>query len=244
MENQETKNYKYYDFVMAAFVTVLLLSNLLSSAKIIDTGAAIDFGPLGMLALLFDAGTLVFPIAYIFGDVLTEVYGYKRARRVIWAGFAASALMAFMVWIVGILPGESEWQNYAGQEAYDSILGGISGLVIASLTAYLIGEFLNSYVMARLKVKMHGSMLWVRTISSTLVGQAADTTIFFVIATALGVFPVEILLSLIVTNYIFKVFIEATFTPITYQVVTRLKNAEQEDYYDYDTNFNPFSLQV
>ncbi|PJF39589.1 MAG: transporter [Phototrophicales bacterium] len=244
METQETKNYKYYDFVMAAFVTVLLLSNLLSSAKIIDTGAAIDFGPLGMLALLFDAGTLVFPIAYIFGDVLTEVYGYKRARRVIWAGFAASALMAFMVWIVGILPGESEWQNYAGQEAYDSILGGISGLVIASLTAYLIGEFLNSYVMARLKVKMHGSMLWVRTISSTLVGQAADTTIFFVIATALGVFPVEILLSLIVTNYIFKVFIEATFTPITYQVVTRLKNAEQEDYYDYDTNFNPFSLQV
>lgn len=244
MENTETKVYKYYDFVMAAFVTVLLLSNLLSSAKIIDTGAALDFGPLGVLALLFDAGTLVFPIAYIFGDVLTEVYGYKRARRVIWAGFAASALMAFMVWLVGILPGESYWQDSAGQSAYDSILGSISGLVVASLTAYLFGEFLNSYVMARLKVQMHGSLLWVRTISSTLVGQAADTAIFFVIATLLGVFEPSLLLSLIVTNYIFKVFIEASFTPITYQVVTRLKSAEREDYYDYHTDFNPFSLRV
>lgn len=244
MENSETKVYKYYDFVMAAFVTVLLLSNLLSSAKIIDTGVALNFGPLGLLALLFDAGTLVFPIAYIFGDVLTEVYGYKRARRVIWAGFAASALMAFMVWLVGILPGESYWQETAGQSAYESILGGISGLVVASLTAYLIGEFLNSYVMARLKVQMHGALLWVRTIGSTLVGQAADTTIFFVIATLLGVFEPELLLSLIVTNYLFKVVIEALFTPITYQVVTRLKNAEREDYFDYHTDFNPFSIRV
>lgn len=244
MENTETRVYKYYDFVMAAFVTVLLLSNLLSSAKIIDTGAALDFGPLGLMAILFDAGTIVFPIAYIFGDVLTEVYGYKRARRVIWAGFGASALMAFTVWLVGALPGESEWQGYAGQAAYDSILGGISGLVVASLSAYLIGEFLNSYVMARLKVQMNGSLLWVRTISSTLVGQAADTTIFFMIATALGVFPAEILVSLIVTNYIFKVSIEALFTPITYRIVTRLKHVEREDYYDYNTNFNPFSLQV
>lgn len=244
MESTDNKAYKYYDFVMAAFVTVLLLSNLLSSAKIIDTGAAIDFGPLGLMALLFDAGTLVFPIAYIFGDILTEVYGYKRARRVIWAGFAASALMAFMVWIVGALPGESEWQGYAGQDAYDNILGGISGLVVASLTAYLVGEFLNSYVLAQLKIAMEGNMLWVRTIGSTLVGQAADTTIFFLIATALGVFPPEILVSLIVTNYIFKVTIEACFTPITYQIVKSLKAAEHEDYYDRDTNFNPFSLQV
>jgi queuosine precursor transporter len=241
---QENKSYKFYDFVMATFVTVLLLSNLLSSAKIIDTGAVLDFGALGALALLFDAGTLVFPIAYIFGDVLTEVYGYKRARRVIWTGFAASALMAFMIWIVGMLPAESEWNDYAGQDAYESILGGISGLVVASLTAYLVGEFLNSYVMARLKVQMEGSLLWVRTISSTLVGQAADTTLFFIIATLLGVFPPEILLSLIVTNYIFKVSIEVAFTPITYAIVNGLKRVENEDYYDHDTNFNPFRLGV
>ena len=244
MEANSQKQLKYYDLVMATFVTVLLLSNLLSSAKIIDTGAALNFGPLGVLALLFDAGTLVFPIAYIFGDVLTEVYGYQRARRVIWVGFAASALMAFMIWLVGVLPGEGEWQGYAGDNAYEAILGGISGLVVASLTAYLIGEFLNSYVMARMKVVMEGQRLWMRTIGSTLVGQAADTTIFFIIATALGVFPAEILLSLIVTNYIFKVVIEAGFTPFTYFVVNGLKRAENEDFYDNNTNFNPFSLQV
>lgn len=238
------KSYRYYDFVMATFVTVLLLSNLLSSAKIIDTGAVLELGPLGSVALLFDAGTLVFPIAYIFGDILTEVYGFKRARRVIWVGFAASALMAFMVWVVGSLPSESEWNDYAGQEAYDAILGGISGLVVASLTAYLVGEFLNSYVMARLKVQMEGALLWVRTIGSTLVGQAADTTLFFIIATLLGVFPAEILVSLIVTNYIFKVTIEAAFTPFTYGIVNGLKRAENEDYYDRDTNFNPFRLGV
>ncbi len=239
MATEERKNYQYYDLIMALFVTVLLLSNLLSSAKIIDTGAA-----LGPLAIIFDAGTLVFPISYIFGDVLTEVYGYKRSRRVIWAGFGATALMGFFVWIVGILPGESEWKSTVSQQAYQDILGGISGLVIASLSAYLIGEFLNSYVMAKLKVRMEGQFLWVRTIGSTLVGQAADTTIFFIIATVLGVFPPELMLSLIGTNYLFKVVIEASFTPLTYQVIKTLKQIENEDYYDRDTNFSPFSLQV
>ncbi|MCB9436033.1 MAG: queuosine precursor transporter [Anaerolineales bacterium] len=235
----ERKNYQYYDLIMALFVTVLLLSNLLSSAKIIDLGFS-----LGSIAFIFDAGTIVFPISYIFGDVLTEVYGYKRSRRVIWTGFTATALMGFFVWLVGVLPGESEWQGYAGQDAYNNILGGISGLVIASLTAYLIGEFLNSYVMAKMKVRMDGAVLPARTIASTLVGQAADTSIFFVIATALGVFPPELMVSLIATNYLFKVGIEVLFTPLTIQVVNALKRAEHEDYFDRNTNFNPFSMQV
>ncbi len=235
----ERRQYKYFDMVMALFVTVLLLSNLLSSAKIIDLGAA-----LGPIALIFDAGTLVFPISYIFGDILTEVYGYRRARRVIWMGFAATALMGFFVWLAGVLPGEAEWQGYAGQSAYDAILGGVSGLVVASLAAYWVGEFSNSYVMAKMKIATKGRWVWGRTIGSTLVGQAVDTLSFFLIATALGVFPPEILVSLIVTNYILKVGIEVVFTPLTLQIIKALKHAEQEDYYDYDTRFNPFRLEM
>ncbi|MDX1993917.1 MAG: queuosine precursor transporter [bacterium] len=231
------KQYRYYDFVMAGFVTVLLLSNLLSSAKIIDLGVSI-----GPLALIFDAGTLVFPISYIFGDILTEVYGYKRSRRVIWTGFAATALMGFFIWLAGQLPGEAAWQSYAGQSAYDVILGGISGLIVASLAAYWLGEFTNSYVLARMKVATSGRWLWARTITSTLFGQGVDTVVFFAIATLLGVFPPELLVSLVVTNYIFKVAIEVFFTPLTLQIVTALKRAENEDYYDYNTAFNPFSL--
>ncbi len=233
----ERKNYQYYDLIMALFVTVLLLSNLLSSAKIIDIGAS-----LGPIAFIFDAGTLVFPISYIFGDVLTEVYGYKHSRRVIWTGFVATALMGFFIWLVGILPGEAEWADYAGQDAYDAILGGISGLIVASLVAYFAGEFSNSYVMAKMKIATKGKNLWMRTIGSTLVGQAIDTTIFFIVATLLGVFPAELLLSLIATNYLFKVSLEACLTPLTYRIVNTLKAAEHEDYYDYQTDFNPFRL--
>src|SRR5690606_7837875 len=141
--------------VMGLFVTVLLLSNLLSSAKILDLGTSI-----GPLALVFDAGTLVFPISYIFGDVLTEVYGYRRSRRVIWMGFFATALMGFFVWLAGVLPGESLWEAAAGQSAYDAILGGISGLVVASLVAYFAGEFSNSYVLAKMKIATQGRWLW------------------------------------------------------------------------------------
>ena len=148
------KPYKFYDIVMAVFVTVLLLSNLLSSAKIIDLNASL-FG----LPLIFDAGTLVFPIAYIFGDILTEVYGYRRARRVIWTGFVATALMGAFVWLAGVLPGESSWEAGVGQGAYSAVLGGISGLVIASLAAYWLGGFSNSYVLARLKVATQGRYL-------------------------------------------------------------------------------------
>lgn len=238
-EKQKIAPYRYYDFVMALFITVLLLSNLLSSAKIIDLGVSI-----GPIALLFDAGTLVFPISYIFGDILTEVYGYKRSRRVIWMGFMATILMGIFIWIAGALPGEAEWQGYAGQEAYDAILGGIPGLAIASVTAYWLGEFSNSFVLAKMKVAMEGRFLWMRTIGSTLVGQGFDTIIFFLIATALGVFPASILVGLIVTNYILKVGIEVILTPITLFVVNFLKQAENEDYYDRDTNFNPFKLSV
>jgi queuosine precursor transporter len=237
--NTDTRHYHYYDLVMVLFVTVLLISNVLSSAKIVDLETS-----LGSLALIFDAGTLVFPISYIFGDVLTEVYGYKRSRRVIWAGFGANVLLGFFVWFAGVLPGESEWQGYAGQDAYNAILGGVSGLIVASLVAYFAGEFSNSYVLAKMKVFTEGRWLWTRTVGSTLVGQAVDTTIFMLIATLLGVFPPEIMLSLIVTNYILKVGFEAALTPLTYRVIGYLKAAENEDYYDRDTDFNPFKLGV
>jgi queuosine precursor transporter len=229
------RHYRYYDVVMAIFVTVLMLSNLLSSAKIIDLKAS-----LGPLALVFDAGTLVFPISYIFGDILTEVYGYKRSRRVIWMGFFATALMGFFVFLAGKLPGEAYWLETTGQAAYDSVLGGISGLVVASLAAYFMGEFTNSYVLAKMKIATKGKWLWTRTIGSTIVGEAVDTVVFFVIAALLGVFPGDLLPSLIVTNYILKVGIEVLFTPITVRIVNWLKKAEQEDYYDTDTQFNPF----
>ncbi|MCU0497960.1 MAG: queuosine precursor transporter [Anaerolineae bacterium] len=233
------KQYRYYDLVMALFVTVLLLSNLLSSAKIIDLGAS-----LGPLALIFDAGTLVFPISYIFGDILTEVYGYRRSRRVIWVGFLATVIMGFFVWLTGQLPAEAFWQQSVGQNAYNAVLGGISGLIVASLAAYFVGEFSNSFVLAKMKVAMQGRWLWARTITSTLIGQGVDTVVFILIAVVLGVFPAEIALSLIVTNYIFKVGIEVLFTPITLPIITWLKRAENEDYYDRDTDFNPFKLDL
>lgn len=240
MQPSSRIQYRYYDLVMATFVTVLLLSNLLSSAKIVDIG----LGSVGSLLFVFDAGTLVFPLSYIFGDVLTEVYGYQRSRRVIWTGFAMSALMGFWVWLAGVLPGESFWNDSVGQSQYDAVLGSINKLIIASLTAYLAGEFLNSFVLAKLKILTEGRMLWSRTVTSTLVGQVADTTIFFLIATALGVFPQRLMLSLMATNYILKVGIEVLLTPFTYFVVNTLKRVENEDYYDRDTNFNPFKLGI
>jgi uncharacterized integral membrane protein (TIGR00697 family) len=236
-----SRSYKYYDFIMALFVAVLLISNVASSAKIIDWGVSI-FG----LPLAFDAGTLLFPISYIFGDILTEVYGYKKSRRVIWAGFIAAALMSFSLWVIGLMPGEELWQEYAGQEAYNAILGGMAtgAIVIASLVAYFAGEFSNSFVLAKMKVATEGRWLWMRTIGSTLLGQGVDTVLFVLIATALGVFPWEIALSLIVANYIFKVGIEIIFTPVTYKAVGFLKRVEHEDYYDRNTNFNPFKLSA
>ena len=233
--------YRYFDLVMVLFVSVLLISNIASSAKIVDWGVKI-----GPLPLAFDAGTLLFPISYIFGDVLTEVYGYKRSRRVIWAGFGAAALMSGTLWLVARMPGEAAWQDYAGQSAYDSILGGVSsgGIIIASLVAYFAGEFSNSYVLAKMKVWTSGRFLWMRTIGSTLVGELVDSAIFIVVASAAGVFPWSLALTLIVSNYVFKVAIETVMTPVTYRIVDVLKRAEHEDYFDVGTNFNPFNLEI
>lgn len=226
---------------MAAFVAVLLISNIASAAKIVDWGVSVAGLPLAV-----DAGTLLFPISYIFGDILTEVYGYARSRRVIWTGFAFSALMAATFWVIARLPGEANWEAAAGQAAYNAILGGVSygGIVVASLAAYFVGEFSNSYILARLKVATGGRLLWVRTIGSTLVGQIVDTAVFVLVASALGVFPWAAALSLIVANYIFKVSIEVLFTPVTYRTVNFLKEAEGVDHYDTDTDFNPFRMKA
>lgn len=233
------KTYTYYDSILGLFVATVLISNITSAAKIVDFGVSL-FG----LPLAFDAGTLLFPVSYIFGDILTEVYGYARARRVIWTGFAAAALMAAYLYVVQLLPGEAMWLEYAGDEAYGAILGGVStgGIVLASLCAYVFGEFSNSFVLAKMKVATKGDSLWARTIGSTLIGQALDTSVFVVIACAAGVFPWEIALSLIVANYIFKVGIEVLCTPLTYATVAFLKEKEGEDYYDTDTDFNPLHL--
>ena len=232
------KAYKYFDLVMVLFVTVLIVSNIASSAKIVDWGISL----FNRLPLSFDAGTLLFPISYIFGDILTEVYGYKSSRRVIWAGFSMLAMTSLVFALVRIMPGETGWQHTAGQAAYDQILGGISsgGIALASLGAFFAGEFSNSYVLAKLKLRTRGRWLWMRTIGSTLVGEAIDSLIFVSIATLTGVFSPEIFWGLTISNYIFKVMIEVIMTPATYWIIYLLKKWENEDYYDWNTDFNPF----
>ena len=235
--------YRYFDLIMALFVTVLLVSNVASSAKIVDWRASV----LG-LPLAFDAGTLLFPVSYIFGDVLTEVYGYRRSRRVIWTGFACAALMSATFWLVGKLPGEAMWQANVGQDSYDAVLGGVSSgaIIVASLAAYFGGEFSNSFVLAKLKLLTQGRWLWIRTIGSTLVGEGLDSVLFVSLATWLHVpgFDPAIWSSLVVTNYVFKCGVEALMTPVTYRIVKGLKQAENEDYYDYATDFNPFKWEA
>ncbi|MEA5077642.1 MAG: queuosine precursor transporter [Anaerolineaceae bacterium] len=237
IKEEQKRNFRYFDLIMALFVTVLIVSNIASSAKIIDWGVAI-FG----LPLAFDGGTILFPISYIFGDVLTEVYGFKRSRRVIWTGFSCLAFSAVVLWLVRIMPGEAVWQATTGQAAFNNVLGGMStgGIVVASLSAYLVGEFTNSVILAKMKVVTRGKWLWSRTIGSTLVGEAVDSLIFISVASVFGVFPWEIFWTLVVTNYIFKVSIEVLMTPATYWVVGKLKRAENEDFYDVKTRFNIF----
>jgi len=235
------KHYRFFDLIMAVFVTVLVVSNIASSAKIVDWGFSLNG-----VQMAFDAGTILFPISYIFGDILTEVYGYKQSRRVIWAGFACLALSAVAFWIVRIMPGEATWQGYAGDAAYDVILGGMStgGIVLASLAGYWTGEFTNSFILAKMKVLTEGRWLWARTIGSTIFGEFVDTVMFVVVASAFGVFPWSLFLTLTVTNYLFKCGVEALMTPVTYLVVSALKRAENEDYYDRGTNFNPFTVST
>ncbi len=231
------RQYRYFDLIMAVFVTVLVVSNIASSAKIVDWGFSI-FG----VRMAFDAGTILFPVSYIFGDILTEVYGYKNSRRVIWAGFACLALSAVIFGVVRFLPGEAQWEQYAGDAAYLAILGGMSsgGIVLASLAGYWSGEFTNSFVLAKMKILTRGRWLWTRTIGSTIVGELVDTVVFVSIASLFRVFPWSLFVTLSLTNYLFKCSVEALMTPVTYAAVTALKKSEKEDYYDRETNFNPF----
>jgi uncharacterized integral membrane protein (TIGR00697 family) len=231
------KQYRFFDLITAVFVTVLVISNIASSAKIVDWGFSL-FG----VRMAFGAGTILFPVSYIFGDILTEVYGYRRSRRVIWAGFACLALSSLIFWLVGIMPGEATWQGYAGDNAYNAILGGMStgGIVLASLAGYWTGEFTNSFTLAKMKILTNGRWLWTRTIGSTIIGELVDTVVFVVVASAFRVFPWSLFLTLTLTNYVFKCGVEVLMTPITYAVVNGLKRVENEDYYDRSTNFNPF----
>ena len=238
-EYSRTKTFKYLDILMVVFILVLVLSNIASSAKIIDWGIS-----LGPIRLSFDAGTVLFPISYIIGDVLTEVYGFKRSRRIIWIGFGALIFSALVFRLVQILPGEATWQTQVGQENYNQILGSMSSgaIIAASLAGYFAGSFSNAILMSLMKILTKGRLLWSRTISSTIVGEAVDTFTFILVATALGVFPWSLFWSLTVTNYIFKVGIEASVTPITYWVVNSLKRVEDIDIFDEKTSFSPFKF--
>jgi uncharacterized integral membrane protein (TIGR00697 family) len=223
------RQYRYYDFVMAAFVTVLLCANVIGAAKVAQIGS-----------FKFGAGVLFFPISYIFGDVLTEVYGYARARRVVWAGFAALAFASFMSWAILAFPPAEGWND---QAVYEKVFGATPRIALASLVAYFSGEFCNSYVLAKMKVQTSGRFLWARTIGSTIVGEAVDSMIFYPLA-FLGVWTTDNVLRVMLTNYAFKVGWEAVMTPLTYRVVNFLKRAEHEDYFDRQTDFTPFSLQT
>lgn len=229
MTRRPPRQYRYYDLVMALFVTVLLCSNLIGAAKVAMFGG-----------FPFGAGVLFFPISYIFNDVLTEVYGYARARKVVWAGFGAMIFASFMSWVVVALPPAPGW---ADQAAYETVFGQTPRIVFASLTAFFAGEFANSFVLAKMKVWTEGRHLWSRTIGSTVVGEAVDSAVFYPVA-FLAVWPTELVLQVMATNYLIKVGWEAAITPITYRVVRFLKVAEQEDYYDRDTNFTPFTIQT
>lgn len=240
MEFKEQRhNFKYLDIVTVIFTVVLILSNFASSAKIIDWGFS-----LGGVRMAFDAGTVFFPFAYIFGDVLTEVYGYSRSRRVIWIGFGSLVFSFLMFLLIRVLPGEATWQQTVGQPAFDSVLGGVSfgGIVLSSILGYLFGSFSNAVIMALMKSVTKGKFLWVRTISSTIVGEFLDSLIFVAIATLTHVFPRELFWSLTLTNYIFKVLVEVLFTPATYMVVSKLKKAEDVDVYSDLTDLSPLSF--
>lgn len=237
------RHYRYYDLVMAAFVTVLLCSNLIGPAKVARWTLPEGWSIPGWGEYLdFGAGNIFFPIGYIFGDVLTEVYGYARARKVIWAGFGAMLFAVLMTQVVLALPVSPAVEfNERYQPAIEIAFGSTWRIAAGSILAYLVGDFVNSYVLARLKVRTAGRWLWVRTIGSTIVGQGVDTLIFYPIA--FGHDWGASLWSLMLFNWFFKVSVEALFTPLTYLVVGVLKEAEQEDFYDYDTDFTPFSLQ-
>jgi hypothetical protein len=220
------RSYRYFDLVMALFVAVVLISNVASTKFV-------KLGPFS-----FDGGTILFPISYIFGDILTEVYGYRRSRRVIWTGFFCAALMAGVFALVGALPAAEGWEN---QAAYQAILGSTPRIVLGSLVAYFAGEFSNSFVLAKMKIWTQGRWLWTRTIGSTLIGEGVDSVLFVLVAFA-GTIPWPLLWATVVSNYVFKCGLEALMTPVTYRITGLLKRSEQEDVYDVGTDFNPFRV--
>ncbi len=240
---QEKRNYKYYDLIMAAFVAVLLCSNLIGVQKVSSVNLPF-YGE-----YIYGAGVLFFPISYLFGDILTEVYGYARSRKVIWAGFGALIFASLMALVVTYLPlpingsPDSLTGNLEKQRAIEMIFGQTPRIVLASLTAFWMGEFVNSFVLAKLKIKTGGKFLWIRTIGSTILGEIADSAVFYPIA-FFGIWSNEQLISVMIGNYFIKVLWETVATPFTYLIVGFLKRAEHEDYYDKDTDFNPFSLET
>lgn len=222
-------HFRYYDYVMAAFCVILVLSNVVGAAKVATLGG-----------LTFGAGILFFPLSYVIGDVLTEIYGYARARRVIWAGFAATFFAAVMCWVIVAMPPAPGWE---GQEVYEAAFGQVWRIVGASMIAFWAGEFVNSYVLARLKLRTQGRHLWLRTIGSTVFGQGVDSLIFYPLA-FLGVWTTEQVLMVMVTNWGLKVLWEVVLTPVTYAVVGFLKRREGVDVYDDGTDFTPFRTRV
>jgi len=229
-----SRNYRYYDFILGAFVCTLLCSNLIGPAKV----ATVNLPWYGDFT--FGAGVLFFPISYVFGDILTEVYGYARARRVIWSGLAALVFASIMATVVVKLPPASGW---GGQAAYESIFGQTPRIVFASITAFFCGEFANSYTLAKMKIWTNGEALWTRIIGSTVAGEGVDTLVFYPCA-FLGVWETKLVVTVMISNYILKVLWEVLATPLTYKIVAALKRAEHEDYYDRGTQFTPFSLRT
>ncbi len=234
-QNEPAREYRYFHLVLVAFVTVLICSNLIGPAKI----AQIELPVWGVLT--FGAGVLFFPISYVFGDILTEVYGYSRARKVIWSGFAALAFASLMASIVVALPPAPFWKH---QGAYEVAFGSTWRIVLASMIAYFCGEFVNSLVLAKMKIMTQGKHLWRRTIGSTIAGEAVDSALFYPLAFyGSGIIPNDKLLMIMLAQFVLKVSVEVLFTPLTYKIVNGLKRAENEDYYDRQTNFNPFHLK-
>lgn len=230
------RSYKYYELLMAAFVAVLLCSNLIGVHKV----SYIDVPYYGQF--VFGAGVLFFPISYLFGDILTEVYGYARSRKVIWAGFGALIFAALMSWVVvNLAPASTMSEDSV--KAVNQIFGSTPRIVLATVTAFAFGEFVNSFVLAKMKILSQGKHLWTRTIGSTVAGEVADSIVFYPVA-FYGVWSDAQLINVMIGNYFLKVLWEVLATPITYIVVNFLKRAEQEDYYDRETNFTPFSLET
>lgn len=229
--------YRYYDLVVGAFVAVLLCSNLIGPGKTV----ALHIPSLG-LRIPFGIGNLFFPVAYIFGDLLTEVYGYARARRAIWSGFGGMAFAAMMSFVVIHWPPDATESNRILQPALEIVFGNTWRITIASVLAYWCGDFVNSYVLAKMKIWTAGRMLWTRTIGSTIAGQLVDSIIFYPLAW-LGIWDTSTVLAIVLTNWVFKVSVEVVCTPATYLIVNTFKRLEQEDYYDFGTDFTPFSLK-